>query len=478
MKLPRRSSSRGRRGQATAIGSILFLMVTILLINFLYEVYMIQIEMSQFDAERTQERVEISSVFFGDRRTYPSPNSTTISVGSGTDPFNPPYINSTLLSGHTYPLLNMNFTRNDEGWTFTKSYTGTSLGASGAYTTDVPGSPSGAGAIYVDFAYNPPSGSTVSAVMNWTSRFYINLEVLGGSEAVVSVSLSWGRKCVVYTSVQSADMKVYFENSSGVQSLIDSATITDVDSSWIQRNNIPISLSSVKRSGWYKIIIVTTVTLAHSLAESPEFKAYLDDIGLDIYTKAQVVDWTSTFMINEDPTLIDQLDITYVGHYNITLIQSFYVYDFSSERWILFDRSLISSTPRTLKFTLAGADVQKYVSADGLVKTRVYAVASPTEPFQCIADEHTLSDYYSGATDRITITFRNSGGVSIRLVSLWIIDSVAHHHFDSTSNPPFNIFLSPGETGTYTAHLNWTFGKYKFKVVTDKGTMATYAATV
>lgn len=472
-----RRLKRSRRGQATAIGSLFFFVIAVLLVNFLYEINMIQIEMNQFDAERAQERIEISAVLFGDQKTYSAPNSTTIISGSGIDPFTDPYVTAVLTTNKTYPIPNMYFDKDADGWTFSFSYYGTgsgSSGASGSFTTEPPtGSSSGAGAIYASFTYNPPSGTTAGVIMNWTTRFYIDLESLGGASAIDSASLSWERICSEYDIVRSASVELYLRDADGVYHLVQSVSIPD-RSSWIKSTNDVKSL--ITKSGWYNVIIKITAELGHSGATTPTFKMYLDDIVLTLNTNSYVTDWYGTFAILEDPLSIKEIDIVYAGHYNVTLSQSVYILDASSERWILLDRSTISTSSRTLRFTLSGVDVSKYVSPQGYVKIRVFAAYSSV--FKCIADSMTLTDYFTGSRDYIVLTFRNIGGVYIHLVSLWVIDSLGHHHFDSQSTPSFDLYLSPGEKKTYRLSYSWSEGTYIFKVVTEKGTITTYSVTV
>jgi archaellum component FlaF (FlaF/FlaG flagellin family) len=58
-----RNFKRSKRGQATAIGAVLFLALAILMIAFAQEVYFTQSNMNQLDVERIQENIVINSAY-------------------------------------------------------------------------------------------------------------------------------------------------------------------------------------------------------------------------------------------------------------------------------------------------------------------------------------------------------------------------------------------------------------------------------
>lgn len=465
------------RGQATAIGGILFLFIAILIVNFLYEVYNIQAVMNQFDTDRLQEGYRISDVLFGDQKKY-STQTVTILAGSGTDPFFPSNITSTITVGRMFPIPNMNFSDSADYWSFTRSFYGTgsgSSGASGAYTTDPTGSPSGAGAIYVDFRYNPPPGKYAGAFMNWTTRFYIDLTELGGAAAITFAKLSWGRRITLFDTVTGPSpgakcpITVYFVDPNGVEHQVDGVTVDGADTGWVQRSNLDVSAAFIPTSGWYKIILVSQVELGHSGTGPPKFQAYFDDVGLALYGNIHTIDWYGSFTIEEAPTLVEQIDLSYTGRFNVTRSQKLYIMDASTNRWVLLGTSTVSTSSRTFKYTFLGSEAQKYISKTGEIKTRVYA--SGATPFICAADSMSVKDYFTGTTGKITVSFTNTGGVSVRLVSLWIVDSMGHHRFD------LNINLTPGQTTQHIVAHIWSYGEYTFKAITDKGTIATYTTT-
>ena len=59
----KRQVKRSRRGQASAIGAVLFLALLVLMVAFVQEVYLTQVNMNQVDTERIQENITITSAY-------------------------------------------------------------------------------------------------------------------------------------------------------------------------------------------------------------------------------------------------------------------------------------------------------------------------------------------------------------------------------------------------------------------------------
>ncbi len=69
-------------------------------------------------------------------------------------------------------------------------------------------------------------------------------------------------------------------------------------------------------------------------------------------------------------------------------------------------------------------------------------------------------------------TFQNNGGLTVHLVSLWIINSANHQHYD------INVFVNSAETKTYLRNdINLPTGNYTVKVVTERGNTAVYSGS-
>ena len=72
-------------------------------------------------------------------------------------------------------------------------------------------------------------------------------------------------------------------------------------------------------------------------------------------------------------------------------------------------------------------------------------------------------------TSGVAFTFENSGPLTAHIVSLWIVNSVIHNHYN------VNVFINSGENGTYLLGGAQLPSKpYFVKAVTERGNMAVY----
>jgi hypothetical protein len=77
--------------------------------------------------------------------------------------------------------------------------------------------------------------------------------------------------------------------------------------------------------------------------------------------------------------------------------------------------------------------------------------------------------------ERVTgsqFTFENDGGLTVHLVSLWIINSTYHQHYD------ISVFVNSAETKNYLRDdISLPTGNYTVKVVTERGNTAVYSGS-
>ena len=67
-------------------------------------------------------------------------------------------------------------------------------------------------------------------------------------------------------------------------------------------------------------------------------------------------------------------------------------------------------------------------------------------------------------------TFENDGGLTVHLVSLWIINSTDHQRYD------INVFVNSAATKNYIRDdISLPTGNYTVKVVTERGNVAVYS---
>jgi len=75
--------------------------------------------------------------------------------------------------------------------------------------------------------------------------------------------------------------------------------------------------------------------------------------------------------------------------------------------------------------------------------------------------------------ERVTgsqFTFENDGGLTVHLVSLWIINSTDHQRYD------INVFVNSAATKNYLRDdISLPTGSYTVKVVTERGNVAVYS---
>jgi len=77
--------------------------------------------------------------------------------------------------------------------------------------------------------------------------------------------------------------------------------------------------------------------------------------------------------------------------------------------------------------------------------------------------------------ERVTgsqFTFQNNGGLTVHLVSLWIINPTDHQRYD------ISVFVNSAETKNYFREdISLPTGNYTVKVVTERGNTAVYSGS-
>jgi len=77
--------------------------------------------------------------------------------------------------------------------------------------------------------------------------------------------------------------------------------------------------------------------------------------------------------------------------------------------------------------------------------------------------------------ERVTgsqFTFENDGGLTVHLVSLWIINSTDHQRYD------ISVFINSAETKNYLRDdISLPTGSYTVKVITERGNTAVYSGS-
>jgi len=302
---------RSERGQATAIGAVLFFIIVILLTNFLYEVYNTQAAMNQFDGERVQEKIEISNSFFGGiRSNYPT---GTTPIGSGP-------ISSLRSTDQNYitfdsqfgriqqqAISNMNFTYDKSGWLFhmTSGATGVTAGFSPSEGRPSPGS--GTGSLFTSLE-GPNLGPYW---LNWTYYFTYS----GGQP--LSAYFSWGRKVETWMQIQKSTLYVTLHGPS--PSLPITIKSADVNGSspdqgtWFYEADLPVPTSAFSTPGAYQLNLALNV----QTKPNGDIRMLFDDVGIIMdVTSGWTTDWYGTFTLNESLSALTKLKLQYTGHYS------------------------------------------------------------------------------------------------------------------------------------------------------------------
>lgn len=109
---------------------------------------------------------------------------------------------------------------------------------------------------------------------------------------------------------------------------------------------------------------------------------------------------------------------------------------------------------------------RSYVQDDGMMRVEICDEGNDAVRTTVDIDSLDVRIVASGTQ----FTFRNEGAPTSHLVSLWIINSTNHQHYDA------NIIVNSGETLNHTrADINLPSGQYTAKVVTERGNIAVYS---
>jgi hypothetical protein len=129
-----------------------------------------------------------------------------------------------------------------------------------------------------------------------------------------------------------------------------------------------------------------------------------------------------------------------------------------------------NNTPNTDedKNQTISANPAQFRNATGHWRMKIKGVKATDVEFDLKVD---WAEYKIAETAITRFTFKNRGSVTTHLVSLWIVNSTVHKHYN------VNIFLSSGETLSYDdANVTLPNGEYIAKVVTRRGNTAVYTS--
>lgn len=109
---------------------------------------------------------------------------------------------------------------------------------------------------------------------------------------------------------------------------------------------------------------------------------------------------------------------------------------------------------------------QSYVRDDGIVVIKLHDEKND-------AVRTTIEVDFLGVrivTSGVAFTFKNNGSLTAHVVSLWIINSIIHNHYD------VNVFINSGENETYLlSGVQLPSKPYFVKAITERGNIAVYS---
>ena len=172
-------------------------------------------------------------------------------------------------------------------------------------------------------------------------------------------------------------------------------------------------------------------------------------------------DWTQLNWTIESAWTVGSVAVT-LQLYNYTLDG----YPTSGNGYMSYTSSAVENTDETKKQTIT-VNPTHFRNTTGYWKMKVKGIKSTDTQFDFKADWIEFKAIKAGGT---RFTFENTGSLTCHLVSLWIIDSTVHQHYD------IDVFINSGNTYSYVRDdINLPDGQSTVKVVTERGNMEVYS---
>jgi len=221
-------------------------------------------------------------------------------------------------------------------------------------------------------------------------------------------------------------------------------------------------------------------TFADTKADDGLFETFIEAPPAQTYA----LDITGTFVID-----ISIYPFTYISTIEIRLK---YRASSTEDTWFMLAYNWTSGTYSNTGFNNTAGDPspttwdyysmnmtnkwRSYVRNDGTIYVRFcdeQALRGNNEPVPRVRTSVNI-DFLGVRVvgDWTTFTFKNDGPSTSHIVSLWVIDSSIHRHYDA------DVIVNSGETIDYLrVDIHLPTGKYRAKVVTDKGNMAVFSSS-
>jgi hypothetical protein len=231
-----------------------------------------------------------------------------------------------------------------------------------------------------------------------------------------------------------------------------------------------------------------TISLNPTNFRSPagEWKLRIQGIkttGTSFDFKSDLIELTpQNYQLDMTGTFIIDLSTSPLEYIQSLEIQTRYRAGDSAEKWYLKAYNWETSTYSDIGFNstvghtpTTGWDyyavnlttvMNSYIHSNGTIKIKF--VDQGADSTQTPVDVDFLGVQVKMAGTQFT--FENTGGLTVHLVSLWLVNSTDHQHHE------INIFINSAATRNYVRYdIDWTTVNYTVKVVTERGNVAVYS---
>jgi len=158
-----------------------------------------------------------------------------------------------------------------------------------------------------------------------------------------------------------------------------------------------------------------------------------------------------------------------------TAAQKLYIMDTANSQWHLLATSNIAADDEMIGPIEINENVNDFADAQGTLLLRV---SSESETLMNCQANFMMIRVYFADLSKITLDVINLGSETVNLARIWVDNSTGHGSIDLLAG--INIdrtIISPGEQALIQIQYPYSTCQYIFKVVTRRGTIATYVKT-
>jgi len=486
-------------------------------------------KMTMLDDDRRKEVLVIDKIALAQL------NSDSVPITGG-----PPSTGGTL-----YPVTNMNFTDNADGWIFSADLYNPETpptspvtlannvdedndgstnddkkldppnnngllpdgGFSGGWGSEAIPSESGPGSLFTYFSFiREDNAKQGGALMKWTYKFSLDTTTASAiNDATFSIGYYIPKlpdplkvkgpaeqdKAVIFYTITTPSATYPIEIDEQNDEI--SWNSKQIPSSRIKdSNNNPISWTS----GDYKLQITVMVDLEGKKSTDKavsEIMILFDDVGIKLNLKSSGQSITVNsyglsppkFSVSSSET-ISSLDFSIQASSSLSAKQYVFLYDFARSEWALSLSSSISSSTSNVKLTKQSLDVPRFVAqvagsytVDGSSKTAavgdvwVRIVVSAVTASPTLTYSATLSlDTQIIQDNKVSFVVSNTGGITAHIVRYWIVTGAETKAVDA------DTYVDPGKSVTISEDISPTTGAVEIRIITERGTIASFTETV